>query len=100
MINLFEKIGFICNKKQQETDVGYVNEYKYYPSYMVDKHYTLVTFKYKYGYLTIYRLYVHNNVDGSYYDNIFDTSDVDYIYNKLNKIFKREFRKMKLERIT
>ena len=37
MIDIFLEIGFKL-VKQEDTEVGYLREYKYYPDYMEDKH--------------------------------------------------------------
>ena len=52
MIDMFLEIGFKL-VKQEDTEVGYVREYKYYPDYMEDKHYRLVRFTYRKVMITI-----------------------------------------------
>lgn len=79
-------------------------EYKYYPKYMIHTHYSLVLYKkHPMGSLD-FRLYIHNNADDTYNDSLFQISDysewnINYLNEQINKIFKKEFRKLKLKNI-
>jgi len=102
MINMFLEIGFKL-VKQEDTEVGYVREYKYYPDYMEDKHYTLVLFTYKKGSDNDWRLYIHKN-SGGFVESLFQLSDFtnqnkNHIKDCFNKIFFAEIRNKKLEKI-
>jgi hypothetical protein len=103
MIDMFLEIGFKL-VKQEDTEVGYVREYKYYPDYMEDKHYTLVRFTYRKGNDNDWRLYIHRNEDGGYVDSPFQLSDYTdrnkvFIKEHFDKIFFAEIRNQKLEKI-
>lgn len=103
MIDMFLEIGFKL-VRQEDTEVGYVREYKYYPDYMEDKHYTLVRFTYRKGNDNDWRLYIHRNEDGSYVDSPFQLSDYTdknkvIIKEHFDKIFLTEIRNQKLEKI-
>ena len=103
MIDMFLEIGFEL-VGQEDTEVGYVRDYKYYPSYMGDNHYTLVRFTYRKGGDNDWRLYIHKNSDGSYVDSLFQITD--YLeWNKVlikkyfDRIFFIEIRDKKLEEL-
>jgi len=103
MIDMFLEVGFKL-VKQEDTEVGYVREYKYYPDYMEDKHYTLVLFTYKKGSDNDWRLYIHRNEDGSYVESPFQLSDYTdrnkaIIKEHFNNRFFAEIRNQKLEKI-
>lgn len=103
MIDMFLEIGFKL-VRQEDTEVGYVREYKYYPDYMEDKHYTLVRFTYRKGNDNDWRLYIHRNEDGSYVDSPFQLSDYTdknkvIIKEHFDKIFLTEIRNQKLGKI-
>jgi hypothetical protein len=103
MIDMFLEVGFKL-VKQEDTEFGYIREYKYYPDYMGDNHYTLVLFTYKIGGDTDWRLYIHRNKDGSYVESPFQLSDFTdrnkvFIKDYFNKIFFAEIRNQKLEKI-
>ena len=103
MIDMFLEIGFKL-VRQEDTEVGYVREYKYYPDYMEDKHYTLVRFTYRKGNDNDWRLYIHRNEDGSYVDSPFQLSDYTnrnkiIIKEHFDKIFLTEIRNQKLKKI-
>jgi len=103
MINMFLEIGFNL-VKQEDTEFGYVREYKYYPDYMEDKHYTLVLFTHKKGSDNDWRLYIHRNEDDLYVESPFQLSDFTdrnkvFIKEHFNKIFFVEIRNQKLEKI-
>ena len=103
MIDMFLEIGFKL-VRQEDTEVGYVKEYKYYPDYMEDKHYTLVLFTYRKGSGNDWRLYIHRNEDGRYIESTFQLSDYTdrnkvFIKKHFDKIFFAEIRNQKLEKI-
>jgi alpha-L-fucosidase len=115
VINLMETIGFKFNKSYDnngETKMaGVAYEYKYYPEYFTDKHYTLILFystiesleSKKILTITEHRLYIHNS-DGSYNDSPYQLSswskdNRNYIMEKINKIFSLELRDQKLNKL-
>jgi len=117
-----KSIGFQLDKDMKfKSNVGIGLNYKYYPEYLGDNHYTLVIFisknKTKDGYWPMideedtskeyrsrdFRLYIHDK-DGKYIDSKFQLSDhcdwnIKCLNKTINEIFYREIRKMKLERI-
>lgn len=102
ILELFIEIGFTLHK-EGNTGIGETQELKYYPDYLYDKHYTLVTFKHN-NYNgkptgTDFRLYIHNNIDGSYFRSPFQTSNLESVILNVNKIFKSELRDIKLNNI-
>lgn len=105
MIDMFLEIGFKL-VRQKVTEAGYVREYKYYPVYMEDKHYTLIRFTYRYreGSDNDLRLYIHRNEDGGYLESPFQLSDYSdfnkvLIKEHFDRIFLTEIRNQKLEKI-
>ena len=87
---------------------GLSREYTYYPNYLGDNHYTLVTFTHgsESGIRenTEYRLYIHRNLDGKYVDSRFQLSydrdwNKNYLDNKFKEIFKFELRDSKLKEL-
>jgi len=112
-LSKFKKIGFKC-KKKSSTTIGKYLEYKYYPNYLKDAHYTLVVFLSWCRMMsvkgesmkihTVWRLYEHKNVDGSFVSSLFQISDYNdfgkkYIQEKITETFWRELREIKLKRI-
>ena len=90
--------------KREKTSVGRVFEYKYRPKYMKDTHYTLIIFIHKGSLTRDFRLYLHNK-NGSFNKSFFGISDhcdwnINYLSEKINKIFYVEFRNLKLKKIT
>jgi hypothetical protein len=107
-INRFLDIGFKQSSPETWSGSGWSMEFKYYPDYLVDNHYTLVTFTYgeESGIKenTKYRLYIHTNLDRKYVGFEFDISyDTDWnknhLDNKLNELFKFELRDSKLKEL-
>lgn len=99
----FLSIGFKFHC-YNELGAGKTYEYKYYPDYMDDKHYTLVVFQHYQSSNKDWRLYVHNNSDGSFFDSHMQISDHadwnrNYINNMIDEIFKSEMRDLLLENI-
>jgi len=100
-IDRFIEIGFKQIDKMF-TSAGCASHFKYYPSYLIDKHYTLVTFSHgKEESLENceYRLYVHNNVDGSYADSIFQTTykhanSIKISNEMFDETFKQELKQL------
>lgn len=98
----------------KSTNFGIVNNYKYYPKYLGNNHYTLVIFR-THDHLyysdvlgdkspTEYRLYIHKNEDDSFVKIIFQLSDGSgknkYNLNtEIKKIFKHELLLLKLKNI-
>jgi len=68
-LNVFSLYG------KDKTDAGRSFEYKYFPEYMKNTHYTLVIFIHKSDLKRDFRLYLHNNSNGSYNDSYFQISD-------------------------
>ena len=102
ILDIFLKIGFRFFS-YDEPGAGKAYEYKYYPDYLDDKHYTLIVFKVYYSESLDWRLYVHNT-DGSFNDSIFQISDgcesnINFIYNKIYKTFVLEMRDIKLQEL-
>ena len=99
---IFKKIiniGFKYHKSSC-SDFGRWLEYKYYPSRLNTTHFTLFIFVYK-NYSKQYRLYIHNNSDGSFVDTPFQIYDsFQHLINAhLNEIFKLELRLLKLNKL-
>jgi hypothetical protein len=118
--DLIMSLGIFNRYKFKKTQGGSVDEYRYYPSYLGDNHYTLIIFKSNKvvdgNFNTIdysgknfsgneYRLYIHKNSDGSYVDSPFQISDYNDMTNNLlvkeiMTIFKHEFRILKIKKLT
>ena len=105
ILERFLSIGFRFHS-YTEPGAGKAYEYKYYPDYMSDTHYTLIVFKhYKYkSDNNDWRLYIHNNSDVSYVESPMQISDYtdsnrNYINNKIDEIFQSEMRDNKLKEL-
>jgi hypothetical protein len=103
LLDRFLSVGFKFYR-YDEPGAGKAYEYKYYPDYLGDKHYTLVVFKFNSGSGCDWRLYVHNNSDYKYVDSIFQIGDWtdsnrDYISSQIDKIFNAELRDLLLENL-
>ncbi len=107
-LNRFLEIGFEQSKPETWSGAGWGIEYAYYPNYLGENHYTLVTFTHgsESGIRenTEYRLYIHRNLDGKYVDSPFQLSyDRDcnkkYLDNQFNQIFNLELRDNKLKEL-
>jgi len=103
LLDRFLSVGFKFHS-YDEPGAGKAYEYKYYPDYLGDKHYTLVVFKFNSGSRCDWRLYVHNNSDYTYVDSIFQIGDWtdsnrDYISSQIDKIFNAELRDLLLENL-
>ena len=103
MIDMFLEIGFELIK-QKDGEVCYEREYKYYPDYMEDRHYTLIRFTYIKENYSDWRLYIHENKDGRYVESPFQLSDYTdrnkiIIKEYFDKIFFTEIRNQKLEEL-
>jgi hypothetical protein len=103
LLDRFLSVGFKFHS-YDEPGAGKAYEYKYYPDYMGDRHYTLVVFKFNSGSGCDWRLYVHNNSDYKYVDSIFQIGDWtdsnrDYISSQIDKIFNAELRDLLLENL-
>lgn len=106
MLNRFIEIGFKQSKPEIWVGAGWCIEYTYYPDYLVDNHFTLVTFSRESGITekTEYRLYIHNNDNGKYISSIFQLSydlewNKNYLDSLFNETFKMELRDLKLNSI-
>jgi hypothetical protein len=107
-INRFLDIGFKQSKPETWTGTGWGMDFTYYPDYLDENHYTLVTFTHgsESGIRenTKYRLYIHRNSDGKYVDIKFDISyttdwNKNYLDTKFNELFKFELRDSKLKEL-
>jgi hypothetical protein len=114
-LNRFLEIGFKQSKPETWSGAGWCIEYTYYPNYLGDNHYTLVTFtrilprelfREEGGIRenTEYRLYIHVNKDGKYVDSKFQLSydkywNKKYLDKQFNVIFKLELRDGKLKEL-
>jgi len=101
-LDRFLEIGF-TKYKDGTTSIGKSSEYKYYPDYLGDNHYTLVTFTHYTSLDTDYRLYIHS-ANGGFVDSIFQLSggkdwNDNYLNKKFDEIFVREVRDVKLNNI-
>jgi hypothetical protein len=109
-LNRFTEIGFFQSKPETWTGAGWSREYKYYPEYFDDKHYTLVI--YTHGTNTQispsseYRLYLHSTKDLKYIKSEFQGRYFESSYDSLHfitcrkKVFYYHFyqlSKMKME---
>ena len=106
LLELFYDIGFV-KIKSHNPGAGWATEYKYRPDYLESTHYTLVTFESDVHKLdddtkytsTDFRLYIHNNIDGSFNESVFqmgvskhDTYCKKKIISILNDRFRMELR--------
>lgn len=107
-LNRFLEIGFEQSKPETWFGAGWGREYAYYPDYLGENHYTLVTFTHGkedgIKNTTEYRLYIHRNLDGKFVDSPFQLSydrdwSKNYLDNKFNEIFKFELRDSKLKEL-
>lgn len=103
ILDRFLSVGFRFHS-YDEPGAGKAYEYKYYPDYLGDKHFTLIVFKFNSGSGCDWRLYVHYNSDYTYSDSLFQISDYvdwnrNYINNKIDEIFKAELRDLLLENL-
>ncbi len=94
IIEKMKTIGFSVVRTDYKK-LGIYIEYKYYPSYMTDTHYTLGLFDYHNADYADHRLYVHNNSDGSYVASTYQTSsssqnNATYIDVMLETVFASE----------
>jgi hypothetical protein len=126
-LNRFTEIGFFQSKPETWTGVGWSREYKYYPEYFDDKHYTLVIYIHDplyrgpdaaYSWRTNtqispsseYRLYLHSTKDLKYIKSEFQVSYFESSYDSLhfitskmkmedefNRLFKLEIREKNLK---
>lgn len=107
MIDSFINIGFEYTRTYMP-GAGWVREFKYYPSYMGDNHYTLILFTY--GKIdeikddTEYRLYIHRNINGEYVNSPFQEgyySDFikDDLKDKFEKLFYVELRDQRIDEV-
>ena len=107
MIENFLNIGFKLSKSDR-TKYGLLKEYSYYPEYLVDNHYTLLTYRSHLPSRTLdgvtvdqgtdYRLYVCRNIDGKFIDSPFQLSDRDdLLEKKFKEVFKGELKKLNRE---
>jgi hypothetical protein len=88
---------------------GWAWDYKYYPSYLGDNHYTLLAFTSgsdrKICMKTEYRLYVHKNIDGSFVSTPFQLTakplmdGTDLLTQKFEKLFRMELREIEIDKI-
>lgn len=100
-------IGFSIHSKS-ETEIGYIDELKFFDPFLVGKHWTMVIFRNKTstwdGYPTVdYRLYVHFN-NGSFHSspfqiNINDQWNRKYVRDKMESLFVNYFRDKKLDNL-
>jgi len=103
ILNEILNIGFKYINSEN-TEVGQTIQYKYYPNYFNDVHYTLtISTAYPFEY-TDYILSINNNFDGSIVRIPFQLKNVDNIFydfqnglsmlfntnNRLNKLFEKE----------
>jgi hypothetical protein len=106
ILELLIKIGFTLHK-EDNTGIGDLKEFKYYPDYISDNHYTLVTFNYTNCFHALsqlatnpsgteFRLYVHRNIDNSFVSSPFQCRNP---YTYIKEIFKSELREIKLNMI-
>ncbi len=120
IIKLLETIGFRFYKSSTNfaslTD-AISFEYKYYPKYFIDWHYTLILFSsgayyYQKGIpleenkttIIDHRLYIHQNLGGSYIDSPYQISSSSEtnqkkIIEEIHKIFVLELRDQKLNQL-
>jgi hypothetical protein len=96
IIDQFTSFGFKLHSCET-TEVGTINEFKYFPSYLEDTHYTLVLFDYHKHDHADHRLYMHNNSDGSYVSSFYQMSNStdwnqNYIRENIEEIYTTEIR--------
>ena len=97
MIDNFINIGFKF-KESKETSMGVINEYNYYPDYLGENHYTLITFRSHFlSQDTDYRLYIHNS-NSEFVDSPFQLSDRGSdLERRFKEVFKGELKKLNRE---
>ena len=117
LIQYMQSIGFeyASTRYTSEKKMGETEEWKYYPSYMDDKHYTLVLYHHLgpissdrrdpeelRSYLE-HRLYIHYNDGGRYFDSLYQMSGgyewSQKLIMKVNNIFVNEVRDITLNQI-
>lgn len=105
VLDIFKSLGFTFYKSGN-TSVGLCDEFKYYPNYLNDSHYTLVTFKHKnnitHQYGTEFRLYRHRNDNGSFIESPFQITNYKSntsIITNINSLFINELRDIKINEI-
>jgi hypothetical protein len=102
-LKLFSEIGF-KHIEERFTEIGIVNDYKYYPIYLQPNHYTLITFCMKNNPSDLdYRLYIHSET-GKFVDSPFQINPsllrVPTLFNEeIEKQFKAEMRDIKINQI-
>ena len=100
-LDRFQSIGFTLTKSEDTNNDCTIHTWNYYPQWLVDKHFTLVFFQSKWE--AEFRLYIHHNSDGSYYDSPFQLSynyrTSDYLNLEFDRIFISDLRNTKLDRI-
>lgn len=85
ILNLMLEIGFKFVNTTRTED-GMFHNYKYYPEYLQNKHYTFVLFVYRHYASCDHRLYVHRNDTGTFIESIFQQSN----FSNLNRIIIRD----------
>jgi hypothetical protein len=116
ILTRFKEIGFNFIEFKS-TEAGKILEYKYYPNYLSDSHYTLIIFIYwtriydlfnkkkmKKKICSDWRLYEHKNENDEFLNTPFQISDYNdssrnFLNRKITEIFSRELRQIKLKRI-
>lgn len=93
IVELFESVGFSFHVRSEssETTIVVIEEYKYYPHYLKNTHYSILFVTYKKSNNIDYRLYVHKNEDFSFVSSPFQTSQFEkYALDDFHLMFKNE----------
>lgn len=118
IIERLKQIGFEFHREYNKTDegrpmAGNAIEYKYYPKYLDNKHYTLLLFETRnwvdinfeeIDKMTVdHRMYIHLN-DGRFSQSLYQIcSDSEwqknFILDSINKLFASEIRNQKINKL-
>jgi hypothetical protein len=105
MIDKFIELGF--SLVSERVNIPFTSEYKYYPYYLKDSHFTLVCFGHgetTFTDNTDYRLYINYNDGGGFAKCLFQLSrsnqwNRDHMDQIFSDLFKLELREVKLNSI-
>lgn len=102
ILDLLKRIGF-SRGDDHHTAIGVSEEYRYYPDYLGTNQYTMVIFRYRKDQDSNYRLYIHNQegkfVSSPFQLRAYNEYNQNLIKGKIEEIFCRELREIKLEKI-
>lgn len=100
ILHLMTSIGFkLVNHNY--TSTGGVFTYKYFPSYLQDKHYKLIVFKFHKSIYNHHQLFIMDNFEETYGGSMYDTntSHYDELMGNIKVIFAAEMRVITIQEI-